>query len=138
MANDEPARRSDAPPNRVFDLEERTSLFAESVIDFLRTVPLTPLTRHVVDQLARCSTSVGANYCEADDAGTRKEVRYRISICRRESRETKFWLRMIARTLPERSDRTRELWREADELNRIFAAIHRRTQATTVDPPPPR
>lgn len=90
MSNDEAARRADAPPGRTFDLEERTSAFAESVIDFLRTVPLTPLTSHIVDQLVRCSTSVGANYCEADDAGSRKEFRYRISICKRESREATF------------------------------------------------
>ncbi|NLF08789.1 MAG: four helix bundle protein, partial [Pirellulaceae bacterium] len=70
-------------------------------------------------------TSVGANYCEADDAGSKKEFRYRISICKRESRETKHWLRMIAAAAPEQKDEARRLWREAQELNLIFSAIYR-------------
>ena len=133
MSNDEtPHARAEPQSNlargrRRFDLEERTASFGEAVIDFLKTVPLTPLTRHMVDQLVRASTSVGANYSEANDAGSRKEFRYRLTLCKRESRESKFWLRMIARARPDRRDASRTLYREADELNRIFAAIHRKS-----------
>ena len=77
-------------------------------------------------QLVRASTSVGANYCEADEAGTRKEFRYRISVCKRESRECKHWLRMIAKAVPHLRKEARELWQEANELTLIFAAIFRK------------
>ena len=81
-------------------------------------------------QLVRAGTSVGANYCEADDAGSKKEFRYRISICKRESRETKHWLRMIAAAVPEQKADARVLWQEAKELNLIFGAIYRGKRKT--------
>jgi four helix bundle protein len=68
---------------------------------------------------------VGANYCEADDAGSKKDFRHKIGICRKESRETKHWLRMIATAAPETKDEARILWHEAKELHLIFAKIWR-------------
>ena len=60
------------------DLEERTALFGESVIDYLKKVPVTPVTRRLVDQLVGAGTSIGANYCEADDAVSKKDFRHKI------------------------------------------------------------
>lgn len=79
----------------------------------------------MIPQVVRSATSVGANYCEADDAETKKEFRYRISICKREARETKRWLRMMATAAPELPDEARTHWREAKELHLIFASIYR-------------
>jgi four helix bundle protein len=73
----------------------------------------------------RASTSIGANYDEADEAPTKKDFRYRISVCKKEARETKRWLRMLAAAVPAMKDDARELWKEANELNLIFAAIYR-------------
>ena len=112
---------------KCFDLAERTAVFGEMVIEFCRLVHEDALTRPLISQLVRSSTSIGANYCEADEAGSKKEFRYRISICTRESRETKHWLRMIAHAFPERRGHARALWKEAHELNLIFAAIYRRS-----------
>jgi hypothetical protein len=56
-----------------YDLEERTAQFGEAVIDFVRTIPQGPVTNRLIDQLVGCGTSIGANYCEADDAVSRKE-----------------------------------------------------------------
>ena len=136
MSNDEPRAAPAAPPGRRYDLEERTARFGEGVIDFLKTVRVRPLTQHMIDQLARSSTSVGANYCEADDAGSPAEFRHRISLCKRESRESQFWLRMIARAAPDRRDASRTLWQEAKELNLIFAAIHRKLPNPAAKRPP--
>jgi four helix bundle protein len=111
--------------SKPFDLEERTGLFGESVIAFAKRVPVNLVTEPLIPQLVRAGTSVGANYCEADDAGSKKEFRYRISLCKRESRETKHWLRMVAAAVPELKDDARLLWREAQELNLIFSAIYR-------------
>jgi four helix bundle protein len=121
MSNDQTT--NDRP--RRFDLEERTARFGEAVIRFARSAPKDIVVDPLLGQLVRAATSIGANYCEADDAGSKKEFRYRISICKRESRETKHWLRMLAVALPEHKSKARILWQEAKELNLIFASIHR-------------
>jgi four helix bundle protein len=118
MSNDETPRK--------FDLEERTARFGEAIIAFARRVPRDPITDPLLGQVVRSGTSIGANYCEADDAGSKKEFRYRISICKRESRETKHWLRMLATAVPDMKEVARPLWTEAKELHLIFAAIHRK------------
>ena len=108
-----------------FDLEERTAVFGESVIAFAKLVRLTPITTPLVSQLVRSGTSVGANYCEADEADSRKEFRYRIGLCKREARETKHHLRMIVAADESLKQPARIVWKEAQELNLIFAAITR-------------
>jgi four helix bundle protein len=110
---------------RRFDLEERTAKFGEAVVRFVKSVQLTAVTNPIVSQLVRSATSIGANYCEADDSGSRKEFLYRISICKRESRETKHWLRMLVAALPDSKEDARTLWIEAKELHLIFASIFR-------------
>ena len=117
------AERSGEPGK--FDLEERTARFGEAIIDFAKKIPVTPITEKLIGQLVGAGTSVGANYCEADDAGSRKEFKHRISICKRESRETKFWLRMVVKAVADLKDSARPLWQEAKELHLIFTAIYR-------------
>ncbi len=108
-----------------FNLEKRTAAFGESLIVFRQTVRRTAITKPLISQLVRSACSVGANYCEADESATKREFRYRISLCRREARENKHWLRMLVAANKESADTARILWKEADELTRIFAAIHR-------------
>ena len=118
-------QRALPPGDRVYDLEERTARFGEAIIRFARTVPVNPVTTPLIRQLVNAGTSVGANYCEADEAGTRKEFRYRISVCKREARESKHWLRMIAAAVPDLAGEARPHWQEAKELHLIFASIYR-------------
>ena len=113
-----------------FDLAERTARFGEDVIRFLKKVKETALTRRLIDQLIGCSTSVGANYAEAEDAQSKKDFRHKIGLCRKESREALYFLRMMAAAIPESTERGRELWREAKELNLIFGAILRKGDDT--------
>lgn len=113
---------------RVFDLEERTARFGEAVIHFLKKVPRGPITDRLMDQLVGAATSVGANYGEADDAVSKRDFRNRIGTSRKESRESKFFLRMIAAAEPSLKFEARELWREAHELNLIFSTIFRNTK----------
>jgi four helix bundle protein len=107
-----------------FDLEKRTAAFGESVIEFCQTVGRTAITKPLISQLVRSACRVGADYCEADESATKREFRYRISLCRREARETKHWLRMLVAASKESAETARVLWKEADELTRIFAAIY--------------
>ena len=109
-----------------YDLEERTARFGEAIIAFAKKIPISQITRSLVDQIVRSGTSVGANYCEADDASSKKEFRQKIGYCRKESRETKHWLRMIVKAEPEFREEAKPLWQEAKELHLIFVAILRK------------
>jgi four helix bundle protein len=72
---------------------------------------------------------VGANYGEANDAESKKDFRHKIGICRKESKECKYWLRMIAVAEPDLRDSAAELWQEAKELNLIFSTIRKNCEA---------
>ncbi|TWT88281.1 hypothetical protein Mal64_17600 [Pseudobythopirellula maris] len=121
----------DCPPEgRQFDLAERTACFGESVIRFVRLVSRDDVSGPLIRQLVRSATSIGANYLEADEAGTNKEFRYRISVCSREARETQHWLRMLATACPDHRAVARDHWQEAKELTLIFGSIHRKSKPT--------
>ena len=106
-----------------YDLEERTAKFGENVIRFCKKVPRGPITDPLITQLVKSGTSIGANYSEADDAESRLDFNHKISICKKEARETKHWFRMIAVAVPVLKEEARKLWQEAKELNLIFNAI---------------
>lgn len=116
------------PKERKYDLEERTAKFGEEVIKFCKDLPKSEMTRRIVDQLIGCATSVGANYCEADDSESPKDFKHKIGICKKESRESKHFLRMSAVAVPEKADEARKLWIEAKELNLIFNAIYKKVK----------
>jgi four helix bundle protein len=121
MTNDEHAGAN----GRKFDLEERTACFGEAIIAFARKLPRDPVTTPLISQVVRARTSIGANYCEADDAVSRKEFKHKIGTCKKEARETKFWLRQVAAAAPDCKSDCRQLWQEAKELHLIFAKIWR-------------
>jgi len=107
-------------------LEERTAQFGEAIIRFARKIPHNPLNNRLIDQLVGAGTSVGANFCEADNSVSGKDFKQRIGTCRKESRETMFFLRMVATADERLASEARLLWREAKELNLIFGAIWRK------------
>ncbi len=102
--------REEPETKRVYDLEERTARFGEAIIDFAKTIPQNPVTNRIISQLVGAGTSVGANYVEADDAVSKKEFLKNIGTCRKEARETKHFLRMIVRAVPELKPQARTLW----------------------------
>ncbi|MEK7188685.1 MAG: four helix bundle protein [Patescibacteria group bacterium] len=117
---------------RKFDLEERTAKFGESVIDLLKAVRRDEITKPIITQLVKSATSVGANYCEADDAESKKDFKHKIGICKKEARESKHFLRMLARAAPELKDQIREHWQEVKELHLIFNSIYRKIDISGV------
>src|SRR5580765_7976842 len=117
--------REEPKKKRVYDLEERTARFGEAVIDFAKRIPQNPVTNRLISQLVGAGTSVGANYDEADDAVSKKEFLKCIGTCKKEARESKHFLRMAARAVPELKSDARELWLEARALHLIFAKIWR-------------
>lgn len=111
---------------KTYDLEERTAKFGENVIIFCNEFPKDPLIQPLLIQLIKCSTSVGANYCEADDAESGKDFKHKIGICKKEARESKHFLRMVATSSPLSKEKAKILWAEANELNLIFNSIYKK------------
>jgi len=116
---------------KTYDLEERTATFGEEVIRFAQKIPKNEITRPLITQLVKAGTSIGANYCEADDAESGKDFKRKIAIAKKEARETKHWLRLIAMACPELKEGVRKLWQEAKELNLIFNSIVKKIKKKT-------
>jgi len=106
-----------------YDLEERTAKFGETVIKFCRTLKQDAISRPIISQLVRSATSVGANYMEANGASSKRDFTNKIFLCKKESQETKHWLRMLTTCFPEEKEQIQQLWREAQELTLIFQSI---------------
>jgi len=113
--------KEDSTPK--YDLEERTAKFGEEIIIFCKKNPKNAITLPLINQLVKAGTSVGANYCEADNAESKKDFRHKIGIVKKESREAKHFLRMMITAVPERENEAKKLMQEAKELNLIFNAI---------------
>lgn len=108
---------------KIYDLEERTAKFGENIIDFSQKVPRSVITLPLISQLIRAGTSIGANYCEADCAESRKDFEHKLGICKKEAKETKHWLRMIAKAVSELKNEAKLLWKESNELQLICISI---------------
>src|SRR3989338_1594442 len=108
---------------RKYDLEERTAKFGELVIKLCKSLPQNVITKPLIHQLIRSGTSIGANYMEANGASSSKDFRNKIFICKKETQETKHWLRMLAEGVPEKQTELRKAWKEAQELTLIFQKI---------------
>lgn len=106
-----------------YPLEERTALFSEKIVNLCKKVPKSIITNPIIDQLIRSGLSIGANYCEANGASSKKDFMNKIFICKKEGKETMYWLRVLAKTVEELSEECRILYQEAHELVMIFTKI---------------
>jgi len=114
-----------------YDLEERTVLFSEHLIDFYKKCPKNIMTNPLIDQGIRSGTSIGANYCEANGASSKKDFKNKIFLCKKEGKETMYWLRLIGKTLDDENLRNecRSLWKETKEITLIFSKIAANTKS---------
>ena len=131
MSNDQSNSNAENSKQK-FDLEERTAKFAERIVDFCKKLPRNAITDPIIRQLIRSGTSIGANYYEANEASSRKDFVNKMSISKKEANETKYWLRIIAHSLPETKEQGRVLWKEAQEFTLIFATIIRKSKVSKV------
>jgi len=106
-----------------YDLKERTSEFGVNTIKMLNKIPETTINRPLISQLVRSASSIGANYMEADGAESKSDFIHKLSICKKESKETEHWLVMLLSNNPTVEDDARTLLREVHELILIFSAI---------------
>lgn len=110
---------------KIYNLAERTAKFGEDVIEFAKNLRHDLINTILIGQIVRSGTSIGANYMEADGAESKKDFNHKISICKKESKETMHWFRMLAKANPVRKDECQNFWQEAHELSLIFSAIIR-------------
>jgi len=111
--------------NRNYDLEERTARFGESVITLTLKIQISPINKRIIEQVIGSSGSIGANYCEANEAESKRDFIHKISICKKEIKETRHWLRLLQKANPERSSELDKLKQECQELLFIFSKILR-------------
>ena len=115
-----------------FDLEERTARFGEAIVRFSKKILRDPSNNRLFDQVVGCGTSIGGNYCEANEAVSKKDFRNMISRCVKESKETKFFLRMLAASEPQLADEAREHYRKAKGAASDFCEHFSEDQRRTV------
>ena len=114
---------------KTYDLEDRTFAFAKKVRAFVKKLPKTTANVEDGKQVIRSSGSVGSNYIEANESLSKKDFIMRIKICRKEGKETRYWLRLVDTNNEKQAENDREsLINEATELMNIFGAILQKTQ----------
>lgn len=107
-----------------YDLEERTAVFGESIIKLCRNIKQDNITSPIINQLIRSGTSIGANYMEANGASSKRDFVNKIFICKKESQETKHWLRMLSSGATENTrSKLSKISKECQELVFIFQKI---------------
>jgi four helix bundle protein len=99
--------------------------FSSELISFCKLCPKNIITIPLVNQLMRCGTSIGANYREANGASSKKDFHNKIFICKKESKETLYWIELIGQAIDEEKLKIagRNLWQESKELILIFGKI---------------
>ncbi|MBS1533218.1 MAG: four helix bundle protein [Bacteroidetes bacterium] len=108
--------------SKKYDLEERTYDFAKDCKNFLKRIDRSVHNLEYYKQLIRSSGSVAANMIEANENFSRNDFSHRIKICRKESKESRLWLRLVDVKDQLEGERA-VLIQEATELMRIFGAI---------------
>jgi len=108
---------------KIYDLEHRTFIFARDCRMLLKQLPKTIQVFEDGKQLVRSSGSVGANYIEANESLSKKDFYYRIKICRKEAKESNYWLNLLSVCNTEFQNHIAVLMQEATELKKIFSSI---------------
>ena len=108
----------------IYDLEERTFVFAKDVRFFVKTLPKTITNYEDAKQLVKASGSMGANYIEANESLSKKDFLMRSKISRKEAKESVYWLRLIHETNTLKNEKeTLRLIQEGNELKKILSSI---------------
>ena len=109
------------------ELQSRTKSLAISIIKIVQSIKIDLANRNIISQILRSSSSIGANYNEALESESKDDFVHKLSICKKEARETLYWLDLLLTTKPNQLKQIEVLIQETTELVRIFAA----TIATT-------
>ncbi|MFA7653492.1 MAG: four helix bundle protein [Candidatus Magasanikbacteria bacterium] len=111
-----------------YDLEDRTLEFGKRIIRMCKSLPCSIVNNKLVDQVMRSGTSIGANYREANETETKKDLQFRLRISRKEGKETIYWLELIIESNPNFKKRIEPLLQETIELVKIISTIIEKTK----------
>jgi len=111
-----------------FDLEDRTTKFGKEVIFLSKKIPRNIFTENIIRQLLKSGTSIGANYCEANNAESRNDFIHKIALVKKEAKETVYWLGLLQASVPEFSNIILLVEKEAREIFYIFNSIYDKTK----------
>ncbi len=114
--------------SKQYDLEDRTLNYARRTIELANQLPKTLTNNEIIKQLVRSAGSVGANYIEANESLSKKDFIMRVKICRKEAKESRYWLKLVSCNGKESEKQNRYLIGEATELMKIFGAILEKTK----------
>ena len=106
-----------------FNLEERTAKLGEEIIRLCQSIKITVINEPIIKQLIRSGTSIGANYMEANGGNSKKDFKNKISLCKKEAKETLHWLRMFFVTNPSEKEKIKSIWKETHQIVLIFSKI---------------
>jgi len=109
-----------------FDFEERTAVFGENILRFAKRIRRSPVNDRLINQIVGAGTSIGANFCEANDCVSKRDFRNSAKRCIKEAKETRFFLRRIVASEGSFTEEARILYREATELIRILSTMCRK------------
>lgn len=112
-----------------YDLEDRTFRFAKAVIKYVNGIPKTLANVEISKQVIRSSGSTGANYIEANESLSKKDFIYRIKLCRKEAKESTFWIKLLKGKGDSEKER-KALIQESIELTKIFGSILKKSTQT--------
>lgn len=107
----------------IYDLEERTKNFAINIVSLMMKLPQNSINKRMVEQIIGSGGSVGANYCEANEAESKKDFIHKIGICKKEIKETRYWLDLLSYANPNYTNQFKILSSEVQELLLIFSKI---------------
>lgn len=107
-----------------YDLEDRTAKFGQDIITLAKKIKADHISRPIISQLIRSSTSIGANYMEASGGESRNDFMHKCFTCRKEANESRHFLKMLSTAYPDID--LASLKKEAQELVLIFSAITRK------------
>jgi len=115
-----------------YDLEDRTAEFGGQVIKLCKRIDHNIISKPIISQLIRSATSIGANYLEANGASSKKDFSNKIYICKKESQETRHWLKMLSVATACDKKEVSSLIQESKELSMIFHSITNKTKRSTL------
>jgi four helix bundle protein len=105
-----------------YDLEERTLKFSKNIIKYINSINKNLSNNEIIKQVVRSAGSIGANYIEANESLSKKDFIMRIKICRKEAKESRYWLNLLIIS-SSKINMQAELIQEASELMKIFGSI---------------
>lgn len=111
---------------KIYNLKHRTQQFGFECIKLVKSISFNPITNPLITQLVKSSTSIGANYQEADGAESTKDFYHKIGISLKEAKESTHWLLMLDAAVRDKKSQIEDLIKESTELSLIFGSIIRK------------